>query len=83
MDAVVDASKPEKKQRQWPYYLLGAFLMYMAIASFNYFSQPHSYEECIMDNLEAGDSDTAARLKAAACRKMFPKYVSEKEVFGN
>lgn len=73
MGTVADSQNSEKKIRQWPYYLLGAFLMYMAIASYKYFSAPHSYEECVMDNIKPGDSDTAAKIKSAACYKMFPK----------
>lgn len=72
MEAVMEKSKTEKKQRMWPYYLLGAFLMYMAIASFKYFTTPRSYEECVMKNIQPGDSDSAAQIKAKACRQMFP-----------
>jgi len=35
---------------------------------------PHkvTYEECIMKAMDGVQSDMAARLKAAACRKMYP-----------
>ena len=73
MEATVNNAPREKKQRMWPYYLVGSALMYMAIASFKYFTAPHSYEECVMKNIQSGDSDTAASIKSAACRNMFPK----------
>jgi len=35
--------------------------------------KPKSYEECIMKSMDGVQSDIAARLKANACRSMFPK----------
>jgi hypothetical protein len=47
---------------------------------------PHkvTYEECIMKAMDGVQSDMAARLKAGACRKMYPGKTSftHEELFG-
>ena len=62
--------------------LLGAFIVYCGVRFYKIISTPQSYEDCIMKTLSPGDSDTAAKLKAAACQKMYPRKYTDDQIFG-
>jgi len=72
-------TKPKKLDwGKWASYAAVCFVIYCGIQFFTVVNKPHSYEECVMDAIKPGDSDTAAKIKAAVCSNKFgPKNAFE------
>ncbi|BDD88014.1 hypothetical protein [Desulfofustis limnaeus] len=48
-----------------------------------WYSQPKSYEDCVLKNLKGVESEMAARLVHAACREKFPEPPNPFDQFDN
>jgi hypothetical protein len=79
----VIAVKASWTWRQWAICFISAFFVYCGWQFYKLASTPTTYEECIMEALSPGDSDTAAKIKAGVCAKRFPKYISEEAFMGS
>jgi hypothetical protein len=55
---------------------IGASLVVVAVlvAALSFMNRgPHNYEECVLENISSAESDVAASIIEATCRKQFPK----------